>query len=134
MSRKNTRHLALKLVFQADFSSRNSQTARELLPASLDEDYLTLLVEGTTRHRDTIDAIINRFSQGWSTTRMPRVDRTILRLAVFELLGTDTPPPVVINEAVELAKQYCDQPSPAFINGVLDSIRAQRDQLVLTDR
>lgn len=133
MTRKNTRRLALKLIFQADYASGDSGAAREQVPQVVDEDYLSLVVDGTIGHRDAIDDIINRYSQHWSTARMPRVDRAILRMAVFELLATNTPPPVVINEAVELAKRYCDQRSPAFINGLLDAVRVERDRLSLSD-
>ena len=65
-------------------------------------------------------------AHGWSLERMNRVDLAILRVAVFEILAGQVPEPVVVNEAVELSKQYSTERSPAFINGVLGSIRRAR--------
>ncbi len=131
MSRKATRELALKMVFQHSFSPQDDDLAREHMQQPVDESFLELLVTGVNLHGSQLDQIIGRFSQGWTVDRMPRVDRSILRLAVFELLATDSPTPVVINEAVELAKRYSDAAGARFINGVLDSIAAQRQQLCL---
>ena len=75
------------------------------------------------------DQIIAEFARGWTADRLARVDRAILRLGAWELLGTDIPPAVAINEAVELAKEYGGADSPAFVNGILDSIRARREEL-----
>ena len=71
-------------------------------------------------HLEEIDAAINEVSEGWKTTRMGKVDLTLIRLAVYEMKHEeDIPVGVAINEAVELAKQYGTDDSPAFINGVL---------------
>jgi N utilization substance protein B len=72
---------------------------------------------------DAIDEAIRKASTNWRLERMPRVDRNILRLAATELVGrTDTPRPVVIDEAVELAKRYGTEESPKFINGILERV------------
>jgi N utilization substance protein B len=74
--------------------------------------------------RDEIDAWIERFSQNWKIRRMSRVDRNVLRVAVYELLYChDIPPKVSINEAIDIAKRYGTEDSGAFINGILDSVR-----------
>lgn len=80
------------------------------------------LVEGVIGRVDEIDAMINAYSVGWKTDRMPKVDLAILRLGLYELLLKQEPVPVVINEAVELANIYCSEKSGAFINGVLGTI------------
>jgi len=77
------------------------------------------LAAGVQSHLDEIDATINEHSTGWRIARMPAVDRTILRIGVYELRYTDTPVGVVISEAVELAKRYSTANSGRFVNGVL---------------
>jgi N utilization substance protein B len=69
--------------------------------------------------------MIGSHSEHWRLERMPAVDRNILRLAVFEMTGTQTPPAVVIDEALELARRFSGEASVAFINGVLDAVRRQ---------
>lgn len=133
MSRKNTRELALKMVFQHSFSLQDCALAREHVNKPVDEEFLDMLVAGVRRYGSQLDEIIGRSSQGWTVDRMPRVDRSVLQLAVFELAATDSPTPVIINEAVELAKRYSDPAGARFINGVLDSIAAKREQLSLQD-
>ncbi len=71
--------------------------------------------------RETIDALIERIAPQWPPRRQPAVDRCILRLAVWELTTQATPPKVVIDEAIELAKEFSTEQSPAFVNGVLDA-------------
>ncbi len=82
------------------------------------------LARGAWRHRRELDERLGRASEHWSLARMTPVDRNILRLGLYELLyHPDTPPQVVLNEAVELAKRFGDADSPAFVNGVLDAVR-----------
>lgn len=81
------------------------------------------LVEGVSAHRAEIDQTIERFARRWAIHRMPVVDRTVLRLATFELLHEDTSPAVVINEAVDLAKSLSTDDSGRYVNGVLESVR-----------
>lgn len=81
------------------------------------------LVEGVSAHRAEIDQTIERFARRWAIHRMPVVDRTVLRLATFELLHEDTSPAVVINEAVDLAKALSTDDSGRYVNGVLESVR-----------
>ncbi len=81
------------------------------------------LVLGVARHRDQIDRAIDEFSTNWTLERMSRVDLALLRLATYELLFCpDVPPSVVINEAIEIGKDYGTRETPAFINGILDKI------------
>jgi N utilization substance protein B len=85
---------------------------------------------GTWRCRQSCDDLLTRHATDWSVPRMPPVDRNILRLGLYELLEEpDTPPAVVINEAIELARQFGGEDSPAFVNGVLDTIRKHLDGL-----
>ncbi len=82
------------------------------------------LVFGTVEKTSEIDAVLSQVAQNWSLSRMTATDRSILRLAAYEILFMDTPKPVVINEAVELAKKFGSKESAAFVNGVLDKVNS----------
>ena len=92
--------------------------------------YLQHLVRWVAFHLEELDALIVRYSEHWCLERMTLVDRNLLRLAAFELLFKKgkVPPKVVINEAVELAKRYGSEDSGAFINAILDQIRAAHEK------
>ena len=96
------------------------------------DDFTRSLVLGVVEHRDEVDALISRFARRWQISRMPVVDRTVLRLATFELLHESTPPAVVIDEAVGLAKSLSTDDSGRYVNGVLESIR--KDVLARPER
>jgi transcription antitermination factor NusB len=81
------------------------------------------LVQGVNDHGQQIDELISRYARRWTINRMPVVDRTVLRLATYELLHEPTAPAVVINEAVELVKSLSTDDSGRYVNGVLESIR-----------
>ena len=91
--------------------------------------YTDELVRGTTDKRPAIDEKLNKVSRKWRVERMPRVDRSILRLACYEMYFAKNPlpPKAAITEAIELAKRYGEDESPAFVNAVLDSLIKQGD-------
>jgi N utilization substance protein B len=131
MARTATRLLAFYMVFQADFGQEPDYAlAIEEFPRPVNEDFLRQLVDGVLSHGLYLDEVISQYSRGWSVERMPKVDRAILRLATWELLGTDIPLAAAINEAVKLAKDFGGAESPAFVNGVLDSIKEHREDLL----
>jgi N utilization substance protein B len=74
---------------------------------------------------EEVDERIARHAEHWKIPRMPAVDRNILRLAVYEMLRTDTPPAVIIDEALELARRFAGEESVHFVNGVLDAVRRE---------
>jgi N utilization substance protein B len=84
--------------------------------------FMEELVTGTVEKLGDIDARISEASSNWRLERMPAVDRNILRLAVFEMMTRQTPPAVVIDEALELARRFSGDESVAFVNGVLDAV------------
>jgi transcription antitermination protein NusB len=90
-------------------------------PAKPDQ-FMETLVRGATSNATEIDQRIAGKSENWRLERMPAVDRNILRLAVYEMSGVGTPAPVVIDEALELARQFSTDESVAFVNGVLDAV------------
>lgn len=90
------------------------------------DPYAVELVEGVDANLGEIDRLIEGFSEGWALARMPVVDKALLRLATYELsYCPDVPVPVVLDEAVELAKQYSTGESGRFVNGVLASVAAE---------
>ena len=113
---------------------RNEDLARTVDPTP-DEDPVTRrqaidMADGTWNQRQSIDQWVERLAPQWPPRRQPAVDRNILRLGVWELTNTVTPPKVVIDEAIELAKQYSTENSGAFINGVLDSVLKEHEKLI----
>jgi len=83
----------------------------------------------TWEQRKAIDERVERFAPQWPPRRQPGVDRNLIRLAVWEMTSTDTPPKVVIDEAIELAKHFSTEQSPAFVNGVLDAVLKEHASL-----
>ncbi len=87
------------------------------------KEFINRYVTGVAGNVQEIDKVIDEKSKGWKTTRMPNADLTILRISVYEMLFTkDMPVNISINEAVELAKKYCNDESPGFINALLGEI------------
>ena len=135
MSRRSARENAFFLLFQMDFfKTEEYEQVKEIffaekeLPVKEEERvFITKEVEGAREHREEIDKIISECAKGWNTERMNKVDLAILRLAVYELcFSGDTPLGVAINEAVELAKKFSSDESPAFINGILGNVARGR--------
>ena len=93
-------------------------------------EFTVQLVEGVAAHQARIDELLSSYSHGWSLDRMPSVDRAILRLGVFELLWRDdVPDPVVIDQAVDLARSLSTDESPVFVNGLLSRILELKPEL-----
>jgi N utilization substance protein B len=131
-ARRKARELALQMLFEHDISGTEPQ---EMFRRSDDlrrasdpiRSFTERLVSGTLAHRDALDEIISRQADHWRLSRMPVVDRNILRLALFELLHEPgTPRPVVIDEALEIAKRFSTPKSSQFINGILDGVLKSR--------
>ncbi len=124
--RRRGRELALQILYQHELAG----TAVDEIFPSFDElqqapaaarDFAIVLVRGVLERRDEIDGCLGGQADHWRLARMAAVDRNILRLALFELLfERETPPAVVIDEAVEIAKRFGSERSSQFVNGVLD--------------
>ncbi|MHB1130335.1 MAG: transcription antitermination factor NusB [Ilumatobacteraceae bacterium] len=122
--RSNARERALHLLYEAEV--KGVATA-EILAAQVLEvgEITTLIVNGITDRAAAIDELISEHASGWTLARMASIDRNVLRIGVFELLGRpDIPVAVVINEAVNMAKTFSTDESGRFVNGVLSSIAA----------
>jgi N utilization substance protein B len=130
--RSRARRVALQLLYQDDLNPQVEPAAvAKFLRASLKEnatamEFALALLDGVRERRAELDRVLAAKAEHWTLERMAVVDRNILRLAAYELLHTDTPERVVINEAVELAKQFGAEQSPAFVNGILDRVMHQR--------
>jgi len=119
MKRRQARELALQALFQVDNNEISVEEAIGHVTEEQDE-FLTQLVKGTIEHKEQIDASLVARLENWSLERLPKIERTVLRIAVYELLYTeDIPAKVVINEALEVCKVYGDEKSSRFVNGVL---------------
>jgi transcription antitermination factor NusB len=108
-----------------DGTSGEDEDTSEPVPAGVPpvDGFTHTLVQGVNDHGQQIDELISRYARRWTINRMPVVDRTVLRLATYELLHEPTAPAVVINEAVELVKSLSTDDSGRYVNGVLESIR-----------
>ena len=127
MTRREIREQVFKMLFRVEFYNQEGVSEQIALCEDdacswkeKDKTYIFEKVEKISEKLEEIDAKINEVSEGWKTGRMGKVDLTLIRLAVYEMLyEEDVPAKVAINEAVELAKQYGTDNSPSFVNGVL---------------
>ncbi|RLL48117.1 transcription antitermination factor NusB [Oceanobacillus piezotolerans] len=125
MNRHTAREKAFQVLFQLDSNDMEIKQAMEsFLPEREQEDiFLRTLIEGVASNKDEIDTLIKDNLERWSFNRIATVERTILRIATYELKYIeDIPENVSINEAVELGNKYGDEKSGKFINGVLSKI------------
>ena len=134
-SRRRARELALQLLYQHEMT----ETPPEEMEENLEEwrgatdgirQFADILIRGTLEHLDEIDEELARQTAHWRLERLAAVDRNILRLAMYELLfHAETPHPVVIDEAIEIAKKYGSAESARFVNGVLDGFVKRRTEV-----
>lgn len=126
MNRRTAREKAFQILFQLDINDNEPTRAiAEFLEAEEHDVFLTLLVEGVTKFKTNIDEIITKHLENWSLVRLASVERTILRVATYEIhYLEEVPTNVSINEAIELGNLYGDDKSGKFINGVLSKIIA----------
>jgi N utilization substance protein B len=126
--RHKAREVALQMLFQKDLNPDISADAiREQIQEQLGNNeamcrFAWSLYAGTMESRSVIDRKIESVAANWTVGRMPPTDRNAIRLGVFELLYTETPHPVVIDEALELAKSFGTAQSGSFVNGILDKL------------
>lgn len=133
-SRHKDRKLVLELLYEIDITGKSIKDildAKKLLNLNIFlSEFAIRLLNGVINNRKVLDEIIERYSEGWKVSRMPVVDRNILRLGLYEILfEDDIPPAVTINECVELAKIYSTDDARRFINGVLGRIASNLNEL-----
>ena len=128
-TRRQARESALQMLYQMEISGAAFKEMREdfwvgqtVTDAKMKE-FSENLVQGVLAEKETIDQLINKYATHWRLERMPVVDRSVLRLAVYELKECkDVPLKVILNEAIEVAKKFGAEESSTFINGVLDKV------------
>ncbi|MCO8120633.1 transcription antitermination factor NusB [Stieleria sp. TO1_6] len=127
-TRRRAREIVLQLLYEADINgSRDEVSARRFIKSRLQgRKALTAFSEsllfGTLKHRDEIDRHLGRLAKGWALGRMAVTDRNVMRMSGYEILHSETPGRVAVNEAVVLIKRYGDKNSPRFVNGILDRL------------
>ena len=133
-SRHRSRRRALQILYQWDLRQQPVEDAISAFYGTLyseeeeperpsRDDFMEALARGTAANAERIDHTITEKSARWRIERMPVVDRNLLRMGVYEMTQLQTPPAVVIDEALELARQFSGEESVSFINGVLDAVR-----------
>ncbi len=131
-SRRKARELALQMLFQWELGQHTPEHVISTFLRSHKTDpdveaFARALFEGTVKKIKPLDAMLREYAEHWRLERMAAVDRNVLRLALYELLHyTETPPAVVINEALELARRFSTEDSVEFVNGILDGIRKKQ--------
>ena len=134
-ARHRSRQRALQVLYQWDmnkgpvedaissfYDTLNSEDGEEQTGR---DEFMEELAKGTSEKATDIDHQITANSENWKLERMPIVDRNILRMAIYEMARRETPPAVVIDEALELARQFSGEESVSFINGVLDAVHKE---------
>lgn len=129
--RSRAREVALQILFEDDSNPRQSVVElQRFVYGRIKNDeareFATSLIFGVRRNRGELDELIARTADNWSLHRMAPTDRNALRLGAYEILYTDTPYKVAINEAVELAKRFGGAQSAAFVNGILDKLTDEK--------
>ncbi len=126
MKRREAREKALQTLFQLENTEMTIEEAMSHILDGENDSFCEKLIRGTTEHLTQIDESLKSKLENWSLERLPKIERTILRLAVFELLFMkEAPSKVVMNEAIELSKIFGDDKSSKFVNGVLSKYSAE---------
>jgi N utilization substance protein B len=129
--RRRAREIALQVLYQKELNCIEVEEALNLFWNNFEVlkgamGFSDRLVKGVEQHREDLDRVIEEYSSHWKVDRMTHVDRTILRIATYELLYCDDiPPRVAINEAIDIGKKYGSEDSGAFINGILDKVKSE---------
>lgn len=126
MKRHEAREKALQVLFQLDNTDLTVEEAMGHIKGQPTNVFYEKIVNGTAEHLEEIDAALEQHLENWSLSRLPKIERTVLRLAVYEILYMqETPKRVVLNEAIELCKTFGDEKSSKFVNGVLSKFTEQ---------
>ncbi|MFO7660014.1 MAG: transcription antitermination factor NusB [Candidatus Cloacimonadaceae bacterium] len=138
--RRKARELAIQTLYALDYSETENEFREfnqlnaypEILSQMAEHEHIAEnhgsllfaeeLIKNTIIHLEDIEAMLQKHSDNWSLERIAHLDRSILRVAIYEIMFTDTPAPIVINEAIEVAKKYSSESSNKFVNGILDAV------------
>ncbi len=131
--RREGRTIAFQCLYSFDFEKKNTE---ELIGIALSEkqypgaavDYARKLLNGTIVNIELIDKVIKSKLKNWDFDRISLVDKAVLRLAIYSIIWEDVPIVITINEAVEIIKQYGEEESYKFVNGILDAVKRDKEQ------
>lgn len=131
-SRSELREIIMKVIYQTYIldKTKNEYNIDDLIKEQLEieNDYVNTCVEGIIKNQKEINKLANKYMNNWTIDRLNKVDKAILSLAIYELMYTDTPSVVAINEAIELSKKYSEEAVTKMINGVLDKIYHEEEK------
>lgn len=140
MKRREQRKLALQVLFSLEFNPMEIQDAiqivlNEFSPTGKSEEYLNELVSGIQANKEKLDQLLAPYAEDWSLERIYDIDRILCRMALFEMYREDEPlsPGIAINEIVELAKEFGEDESPRFINGILGAVVKGNEKISFRD-
>lgn len=126
LTRSELREKCMVILYQNDvlYKNKNDGDIDAIIKENLeiDNDFVKEIVYGVVTHFNELDQMCNKYMKNWSIDRIDKTGAAILRIATYELEYTDTPPVVIVNEAIELAKKYSDDDVRKMINAVLDKI------------
>jgi N utilization substance protein B len=138
--RRDAREYALQFLFEIEYEHSDIQetlkefwTLQENVVTPACQEFSEQLIWGVLEHMESLDATLKKVADNWEVKRMSRVDRNVLRIAIFEMkFRTDIPPVVSINEAVDIARDFSGGVSGKFVNGILDKISKDLDRPLRT--
>ena len=132
MTRHELRYKTMTILYQAFLYDNNNieYDVENIIKEQLEESnkFVSDLVNGVISKKDLIDDIANRYLEDWNISRLGFTDQAIIRMAIYEIMWTDTPDVACIDEAIELSKEYSDEKVSKMINGVLDKVYHSKDK------
>jgi N utilization substance protein B len=128
--RSKSREFAMQMIFQWDSNQQDpvkleAKFWRSAKAADTTRAFANRLLEGTIKELQVLDPLITKHADNWKFERLSAIDRAILRLGIYELRFSETPPKVVMNECVELAKKFSSEDASSFVNGILDAVHKE---------
>ena len=131
-NRSELREIIMKVIYQTYIldKTKNEYNIDDLIKEQLEieNEYVNTCVEGIIKNQKEINKLANKYMNNWTIDRLNKVDKAILSLAIYELMYTDTPSVVAINEVIELSKKYSEEAVTKMINGVLDKIYHEEEK------
>ena len=125
-NRSELREIIIKIIYQVNMfeESKLDYDLNDLIKEQLEveNDFINETIDGIIKNKEKIDALANKYLKDWTMERLNKVDQAIISLGIYELMYTETPSIVAINEAIELSKKYSDDAVTKMINGILDKI------------
>ena len=132
-NRSELREIIMKIVYQINLleEANLEYDLNELIKEQLEveNEFINESIAGILEHKDKINSLANKYLKDWTMDRLNKVDQAIISLGIYELMYTETPSIVAINEAIELSKKYSNDDIPKVINGILDSVLHNEEKI-----